>query len=169
MRRGEENRQRKLWTSQCNVAAAESVKESSPDVPSVPHDTQDLKLQKPQATQLRLPAEGGPCECEHEAAEIVVMAEGTNGMVKLPMEVADLDEMAVLDGKPAMRACGVDEDDEIAHLHDEDSQHDENARDNLPEAHGVPLDGEWAVCASGSVKSSSGAQSSQTHRWMCRP
>ena len=33
-----------------------------------------------------------------------------------------------------------------AHLHDEDSQHDENARDNVPEAHGVPLEGEWAVC-----------------------
>ena len=30
-----------------------------------------------------------------------------------------------------------------AHLHDEDGQHDKNARDNVPEAHGVPL--EWAV------------------------
>ena len=34
-----------------------------------------------------------------------------------------------------------------------DSQHDENARDNVPEAHGVPLEGEWAACASESVKS----------------
>ena len=28
-----------------------------------------------------------------------------------------------------------------AHLHDEDSQHDENVRDNVPEVHGVPLEG----------------------------
>ena len=32
------------------------------------------------------------------------------------------------------------------HLHDEDGQHNESARDNVPEAHGVPLE-----CASGSV------------------
>ena len=31
-----------------------------------------------------------------------------------------------------------------AHLHDQDSQHDENVRDNVPlEVHGVPLGGEW--------------------------
>ena len=28
------------------------------------------------------------------------------------------------------------------HLHDEDSQYDENARDNVPEAHRVPLEGD---------------------------
>ena len=39
------------------------------------------------------------------------MAKGTNGMLELPMEVADVDEMAVLDGKPAMRVCEVDEGD----------------------------------------------------------
>ena len=41
------------------------------------------------------------------------------------------------------------------HLHDEDSQHDESARNSVPETHGVPLEGEWAACASDSVKSSS--------------
>ena len=41
-----------------------------------------------------------------------------------------------------------------ARLHDEDSQHDENARDNVPEAYSVPLEVEGTVCASGSVKSS---------------
>ena len=41
------------------------------------------------------------------------------------------------------------------HLHDEDSQHDESSRDSIPETHGVPLKGEWAACASDSVKSSS--------------
>ena len=52
-------------------------------------------------------------------------------MVKLPTEVAEVDEMAMLNGKPAMRICGVDEGDEVArrslpklqqaHLYDEDS------------------------------------------------
>ena len=42
------------------------------------------------------------------------MTEGTSGMLDLPMEVADVDEMAVLDGKPAMRVCGVDEGDNSA-------------------------------------------------------
>ena len=51
---------------------------------------------------------------------------------------------------------GVDEGDEIArgrlpklqqaHLHDEDSQHDENARVNVPEAHGVSLEGVDSHC-----------------------
>ena len=76
-----------------------------------------------------------------------------------------LNETAVLVGKLAMRVCRVDKGDDSAqktaklqqeHLHDEDSQHDENARDNVPEAHGVPLEGERAACASSSVKSSSG-------------
>ena len=43
------------------------------------------------------------------------------------------------------------------HLHNKDSQHDENVRDNIPEAHGLPLEGEWAACASDSAKSSSGS------------
>ena len=55
----------------------------------VPHKTQG-ELHKPQVTPLRLPAEG-----EQEAAEVVVMAEGTSGIVELPMEVANVDEMVV--------------------------------------------------------------------------
>ena len=68
---------------QINVAPAESVKENSPDVSSVPHETQEL--QKPQVKLLRLPAEG-----EQEAAEIIGMAGGTSGMLELPMEVANI-------------------------------------------------------------------------------
>ena len=73
--------------------------------------------------------------------------------------------MAVLVGKPAMRVCRVDKGDDSArktaklqqeHLNDEDSQHNENARDNVPEAHGMQFEGEWAASASDSVKSSSG-------------
>ena len=33
-----------------------------------------------------------------------------------------------------------------AHLHDEDSQHDENVRDNVPEVHGVLLEGGNGQC-----------------------
>ena len=61
-------------------------------------------------TPLRLPAEGEPCECEQEAAEIVVTVEGmAHRMVKLPMEAVDVDEMAMLDGKSVTRACGFSE------------------------------------------------------------
>ena len=47
---------------QVSVGAVESVKENLPDVPGVPHVTQEL--QKPRTTPLRLPAEGKPCEYE---------------------------------------------------------------------------------------------------------
>ena len=47
----------------------------------VPHKTQG-ELHKPQVTPLRLPAEG------------------TSGIVELPMEVANVDEMVVLNRKP---------------------------------------------------------------------
>ena len=72
-----------------NVAAAESVKKNSPDVPSVPHK---MEPQKPQVTPLRLPAEGEPykCEWEWEATKIVGMAEGTSRMLELPMKVAEV-------------------------------------------------------------------------------
>ena len=49
-----------------------------------------------------------------DAAKIIAMAEGTCEMVELPTEVADVDAISVLNGKPAMRACGVDEGNEIA-------------------------------------------------------
>ena len=54
------------------------------------------------------------CHTTYRRMEIVRMTEGTSGMVELPMEVADVDEMAVLDGKPAMRVCGVEEGDNSA-------------------------------------------------------
>ena len=54
------------------------------------------------------------CHTTYRRTEIVRMTEGTSGMVELPMEVADVDEMAVLDGKPAMRVCRVEEGDNSA-------------------------------------------------------
>ena len=49
-----------------------------------------------------------------DAAKIIAMAEGTCGMVELPTEAADVDAISVLNGKPTMRACGVDEGNGIA-------------------------------------------------------
>ena len=68
-----------------------------------------------------------------------------SGMVALPMEVVDVDEMAMLDGKPVTRACGVGEGDEIvrgrpsklqqAYLHNEDSQCNETTYLKYTECH----------------------------------
>ena len=78
-------------------------------MPNVLHE----EPQKPQVTPLRFPAEGEPREREREAAKIVVMEKGTGRMVELQMEVADVDEMIILNVKPAT-VCRVDEGDEIA-------------------------------------------------------
>ena len=85
--------------------------ENSPNMPSMPHETQE-EAQESGVTLLRFPAEGEPCDCECEAAKIVVMAENTNGILELPMEIAEFDEMAVLDGKLEMRVCEVDDSDD---------------------------------------------------------
>ena len=54
---------------QDNIAPAESVEENSPDVPSVPHGTQE-ELQEPRATSLKLTAEGKAYECECERVRL---------------------------------------------------------------------------------------------------
>ena len=77
----------------------------------MPHKTQE-EAQKPGVTPLRLPTEGEPCEWEREAAKIVVMAKGTNRILELPMEVAEIDEIAMLDGKLEMRVREVDDGDD---------------------------------------------------------
>ena len=66
----------------------------------MPHKTQE-EAQKPGVTPLRLPTEGEPCEWECEAAKIVVMAKGTNRILELPMEVAEIDEIGEF--KPGFR------------------------------------------------------------------
>ena len=50
------------------------------------------------------PVGGKSCECEWEAAVIVVKVEGASGMVETPMEVMYIDGMAMLNWKSAMRA-----------------------------------------------------------------
>ena len=71
--------------------------------------------------------------------------------------VADVDRTASLGGELAERVCGVDEGDRDREYQSriqqtifyckEDRQRDENA--NVPNAHGLPLEGEWTVYASG--------------------
>ena len=90
-------------------------------MPGVPHKTQE-EPQKPR-------------EYEQEVA--------------LPMEVVDVDEMVVLDGKPATRTYGVGEGDEIINVWKSaktpasaPTQRRWSAqRDDIPEVHGVPLEG----------------------------
>jgi len=147
----------------------------------------------PQVTP-RLPIEGEPSKCEREVAESVVMAERTNGMVKMakpcesdvdvdrkaalggePAErvhivdeggrkIADVDRTALLGREPAERASGVNEGDEEREHESqtqqtnfyckEDRQHNENANVNVPSASKLPLEGEWAVYASGEDRNS---------------
>ena len=70
------NCQQKLWTSS---------KKNPPDMLSVPCKTQEP--QKGRTTQLSRPAEREPYKCEQEATKIVVIAEGTSGMVERSKEL----------------------------------------------------------------------------------
>jgi len=133
---------------------------------SVPHETQNEPQDSPQVTP-RLPTEGKPSECEREVAESVVTAERTKGTVEKaePREtVADVDGKAALGREPVERIHRVDEGDEErerksrlqqTNLHDESCQRNENAQEDIPSAHRLPLEGEWIVCASGGLTNSS--------------
>ena len=50
---------------------------------------------------------------EQEATDVMIAAGMVNGMVALPMEITDVDEIAMLDEKPATRTCRIGEGDEI--------------------------------------------------------
>ena len=118
----------------------------------------------------RPPIEGEPSGCKQEVADSVVTAGCTNGMVgmtKPPQNDADVNRTALLGGKPAERACGVDEGDGMEHepqtrlpkaeLYREDKhQHNENASKNLPSAYKLPLKGEWTGYASGEARDPEG-------------
>ena len=72
----------------------------------VPHEMQ---------TELHSSLPLTPSRCKQEAADSVVTAERTNGTAEMakPMEIMDINsEKAALGGKPAERACRVDEGDE---------------------------------------------------------
>jgi len=154
---------------------------------SAPHKTQNEPQNSLPLTP-RLPIDGKPGECKQEAADGVVMAERTIGMVeRAELKVADVDRTAtaacgvnegteiiadvdrtaLLGREPAERASGVGEGDETEREHEsqpqqinfyckESCQRNGNANGNVPSAHKLPLEGEWVVCASGEVSSSSG-------------
>jgi len=81
--------------------------------------------------------------------------------------IADVNRTALLGREPAERASGVDEGDKMEHdsqsrlqqtnlPYEESCQHNENARENVPSAQRLPLEGEWIVCASGETNDSKG-------------
>jgi len=149
--------------------SAESANGTTVLLTGEPHETQNEPQDSLPLTP-RLPTEGKPDECKQEAAESVVTAGRTNGTVGMtePHEMdADVDGTAVLGGEPAERVQGVGEGDEterdgqsrlqqIEFYCKEDRQHEENA--NVPNARGAPLEGEWAVCASGELRESKGCE-----------
>jgi len=126
---------------------------------SAPHETQNVPRNSLPLT-LRLPIDGKPGECKQEAANGVVTAGCTKGMVgtaNLPETDADVDRTALLGGEPAERVCGVDEGDEtdreyqsrIQQTNRKKHQRNANANMDVPSAHKLPLEGEWTVYASG--------------------
>ncbi|KIM58353.1 hypothetical protein SCLCIDRAFT_28137, partial [Scleroderma citrinum Foug A] len=129
---------------------------------STPHEMQ-TELQNSLQTTPRLPIEDEPSECTQEAADSDVMAGRTNEMD------ADVDRMALLGGEPAERVHIVDEGDETerepqARLQQTNllcggiCQHNKNANTNIPIAYGLPLEGEWTVCASGEASNPKGSE-----------
>ena len=111
---------------------------------------------------------GKPCECEQEAVNSVAMAGCTDGTVERAEPTvmdADVDRTATLGGDLVERVHIVGEGDgterrdlrlqETELLCEESRQCNGNTRENVPEAHGLPLEGEWTVCASGEMKNPS--------------
>ncbi|KIM52604.1 hypothetical protein SCLCIDRAFT_32511 [Scleroderma citrinum Foug A] len=135
---------------------------------SMPHETQD----QPHSSLLltpRPPIEGEPGRCKQEVVDSVTTAGRTNGMAKMakPTDVDVDSEKAPLGRDPAERACRVDEGDQMECesksqlqqtklLCKEIVQHSGIANENVPIAHGVPLEGEWTWCASSEVTNSKG-------------
>jgi len=79
---------------------------------------------------------------------------------------ADVDEGTTLGRGPVLEACGIDEGDrerngqlqpQRMNLYCKESrQHNENAIADVPSAYGLPLEGEWEVCASGRLSCEKG-------------
>ena len=136
---------------------------------SVAHKTQT----KPQSSLLLTPGppvDGEPCECKQEVADSIMTAGCTNRMVKLaePAEIADVNRTPMLGRELATRDCGVDEGDGMEHKDlrlpkaelycKERHQCNENTMDDVPIAHGVPLEGKWTWSVSGEVSNPKGSE-----------
>ena len=135
------------------------VSDEEDDLPKVQlheprNKSQDAPSSKP-------PVEGEPCECERQPTKAVVAAEGASEIVEIAEEVAEVDRMALPGGDLAKSEPGVDSSDKRANrrrsrpqqakLCLKDSHRSGNATEHIPNAHGVPLEGEWTGCASGSA------------------
>ena len=78
-----------------------------------------------------------------------------------------VDETALLGGEPAKRAPEVDETMRSnpqrlarAQINFEENQRSKNTTKDVPSTHGLPLEGEWIVCASGKVSCEMGTSES---------
>ena len=116
----------------------------------------------------RPPIEGEPSGCKQEVVDSIMMAECTNGTVKLAKpnkSDVDVNGKATLGSEPATVACGVDEGAETEHdgesqlqqtyfYCEKDRQRNGNATENIPIAYGLLLEGEWTVYPSGEASDS---------------
>ena len=112
-----------------------------------------------------LPIEGESRDSKRQAAEANAAAEGMGGSAEATGKARIVDGKALPGSEPAKRASAVDKAEETpdgrqpqaqqVKLHHKRSQRNENAKRNIPSAHGVPLEGEWSVCVSGRVMSDS--------------
>ena len=128
-------------------------KENLLNLPDGLHEPQD----EPQELQ-NLPIVGESRDSKRQVAE------GTSGSAEVIAKATDVDGKALPGRELANRARRVDEANETpdgrqpqaqqVKLHHKRSQRNENAKRNIPSAHGVPLEGEWSVCASGRVRNS---------------
>jgi len=113
--------------------------------------------------------DGKPCECKQEVVESIVTAECMKGTVRKanpPEVITDVNRTALLGGEPAERASGVDKGDEECDSElqpqqtefycEEIHQCNKNANTNIPNACGLPLEGEWLVYASSKMTNSNG-------------
>ena len=124
---------------------------------SMPHELQDRPQDSLQVT---------PYACEQEVADSIVMAGHTNSMAKMAKpQIVNIDRTPPLGGKPAERACGVNEGNgtkrksksrlqQMKLLCKESHQHSGNANRAIPDAYGLPLEGEWTVCTSSEASDS---------------
>ena len=135
--------------------SAECAEMTTVVLESTPHEAQDW-LHSSLPLTLRLPIDGKPIRCKQEAADSAMTAEHTNGMD------ADVDGKAMLGRELAGMVHRVNEGGEecepqvqlqqMKFYCEESCQCSENATENIPSAHGLLLEGEWVICASGEME-----------------
>ena len=103
-----------------------------------------------------LPVEGESRDSKRQVAKANAKAADTSGRAKVVGKAADVEGKA-LPGrvdKAKETPDGRQSQPQQAELYCKGSQLNENAESNIPSTHGVPLEGEWSMCASGRVMDS---------------